>query len=202
MSGFFSIGFYIVSSDIITVWIGNKYLLDRATIFAMTLNLYLTCALYPVWIFRNTTGVFKETRNILLYTGVLNIILSFVLGKRYGVFGILIATSIARILTSFWYEPYILYKKIFGKRSIWYFKEVIINIILSGGCVAIINKMTLLCGEVKGLGGIVFKILLCTIITNLILGIYFLKEKNIRNIVKVVWRDIAIKCNKFKGRQH
>jgi O-antigen/teichoic acid export membrane protein len=200
MSSYFSIGFYIVSSDVITLWVGDMYILDRATIFAISLNLYLTCTLYPIWIFRNTTGVFRETRNILLYTGVFNIILSFVLGKYYGVFGILIATSIARLLTSFWYEPYVLYKKIFGKRSSWFFKEVVINVTLSVVCVAIINRIISMYLVKTSVNVVIFKILICTLITNLILGIYYIRKKNIRKFINVVLKDIIVKCKKIKHR--
>lgn len=47
---------------------------------------------------------------------VLNIIFSIILGKVWGVFGILLATSISRIIISIWYEPKILFGNVFKKK--------------------------------------------------------------------------------------
>ena len=58
----------------------------------------------------------------MLVTSLLNIIFSIILGKIYGVSGIVIATGISRLLTTVWYEPRVLYKKVFNKKVINYFK--------------------------------------------------------------------------------
>ena len=43
---------------------------------------------------------------------------SIALGYYFGLFGVLIATSIARVLTNFWYEPYVLFDNILFKGHI------------------------------------------------------------------------------------
>ena len=68
-----------------------------------------------------TTGLFRETKNILLYAAAINLVLSYFFGIRWGLTGILAATSVSRLLTSFWFEPYLLHKRIFGCSSAPYF---------------------------------------------------------------------------------
>ena len=63
-----------------------------------------------VWTFKNTMGLFKFGRYILLVTAAINLVLSMVLGKKFGLFGILLATAIARGFTNTWYDPYAVYK--------------------------------------------------------------------------------------------
>ena len=89
--------------------------------------------------YRNTTGLFSETKNILIYAAIINVILSYFGGKYYGLAGIIIATSISRLLTSFWYEPYVLYKRIFKENNcleyfFMVFKSILIMIL---SCVCI-----------------------------------------------------------------
>lgn len=125
-------GFYTVSSDIINIWIGKDYIIDKLTVLAISIRFYMPIILYPIWMYRNTTGVFKETQNILIYAGILNLIFSYFLGKWIGLAGIIFATSISRLLTSFWYEPYILYKKRFENNHVWeYFFQCVISAVIS-----------------------------------------------------------------------
>ena len=61
--------------------------------------------------FRETMGLFRQVRYIMLITAGLNLVLSVVLGIFFGVPGILAATFISRLLVQYWYEPKILFAK-------------------------------------------------------------------------------------------
>ena len=65
----------------------------------------------------------------MLCTALLNLVLSIILGLKFGLTGIIIATSIARVLTYFWYEPPILFKEFLGESSKVYYIGVLKNII-------------------------------------------------------------------------
>ena len=58
---------------------------------------------------------------MILVKGFANIILSMVMGKQWGIIGVLAATTITSVTTLFWYEPKIVYK---------YFKKSALNEIL------------------------------------------------------------------------
>ena len=68
-------------------------------------------------------GLFKERKNAMVINAILNILLSVVLAKPFGMAGILGATAIARVLTIVWWEPYILFKKKFKRPLVDYFKQ-------------------------------------------------------------------------------
>ncbi len=95
----------------ITIWIGTKNVMDYSWVIVITLNLFLVTIMNPIWMFRETMGLFKQVRFILIITAVLNIIFSIVLGLLFGVPGILAATFIAKIVSQYWYEPKILFQK-------------------------------------------------------------------------------------------
>lgn len=116
------ISFYFLFNDFITIWLGSHYLFDMSTVFAIVLNFYLTTAVSPVWMFREATGLFTKVKYLLLITAFLNIVLSILLGIKFGTFGILLATSIARLISMVWYEPIVLFKNAFNKSSLEYWK--------------------------------------------------------------------------------
>ncbi|MFR5684765.1 MAG: lipopolysaccharide biosynthesis protein, partial [Clostridia bacterium] len=101
---------------------GPESLFGKDMILAICINFYLPIILYPIWMYRNTIGLFHETKNILIYTAALNIVLSYILGHMFGILGIISATYISRLSTSFWFEPFILYKKGFQSKSFEYFR--------------------------------------------------------------------------------
>lgn len=131
---FCSVSFYFLFDDLIISWIGQEFVLSKRILFAISFNFYLTTAVSPIWIYRETNGLFGKVKYLLLSAATLNIAFSIILGKKFGVFGILIATSIARILTQIWYEPKILFNNIFDSSSKKYwisqFKYVILSFIV------------------------------------------------------------------------
>ncbi|WP_099205686.1 lipopolysaccharide biosynthesis protein [Scatolibacter rhodanostii] len=118
-----SICFYLLLNDLIPFWLGSQYLLGRDVVFAIALNFYVITAVSPVWMYREANGLFSKVKYLMLITAALNIILSIVFGKLWGIFGILIASSVSRLLTGIWYEPQILYRYVFNNSANSYYKK-------------------------------------------------------------------------------
>lgn len=124
---FGAVSLYFLFDDLIPIWLGNQFLLDKVTVFAISFSFYLTNAISPIWMFREANGLFNKVKYLLIATSVANIALSILLGRIWGMAGILLATSVARIVTQVWYEPKILYSTVFNVsqksywlREIWY----------------------------------------------------------------------------------
>ena len=109
-----SVGMFVLLDDVVYLWLGPERILGKTVCFAMVANLYIYGMLQGMMIYRNTTGLFRKTKYIILITSIINLVLSISMGLKWGLFGIIIATSIARLATNFWYEPLMLYKKIFN----------------------------------------------------------------------------------------
>lgn len=125
-------GLLLLFQDFITLWVGNECLLDMRTVVAITIYLYYQLAMRPVWLFREGTGMYDQIKYVMLVTAFCNIVISIVLGKLIGLSGILFGTTIANVLTCFWFEPRILFKKFFNKHPSIYYRDHLINIILTG----------------------------------------------------------------------
>lgn len=122
--------YVLLVNDFITIWLGPSYQLDIFVVLAIGLNMYLACVLQPLWSYREATGLYKKTKWIMVICAILNIVLSVFLGNIFGVFGIIVASGISRLLTYVWYEPYLLFKKYFGVSSKVYYQGIVFNFLI------------------------------------------------------------------------
>jgi len=113
----------VLFQDFIEIWLGSEFQLSYIIVLGIVLNFYLPGTLRAISIFRDTTGMFKQTKYIYLITCILNLILSFLMGNLWGLAGILFATVFARLLTNFWFEPYIIFRNYFKISPFTYFKN-------------------------------------------------------------------------------
>lgn len=133
LSTFFSLTFLVVFNDFITIWLGETYLLGVDVVIAIVVNFYIQHIIAPVWIYRETMGLYSQIKYVMIIAAVINLILSIILGIHWGFAGIIIATAMSRILTIIWYEPRFLYRIKFDQpiRNYWgrQFKYMIISLI-------------------------------------------------------------------------
>ncbi|NBI72115.1 hypothetical protein D3Z50_13800 [Clostridiaceae bacterium] len=130
-----SAGVLCLSSDFIGLWLGKDYVLGIGVSMAIAFNLFFVISMQPVFVFREAVGLYQKTKWIMLIAAAINLVLSVVLGKKYGLSGIIIATIIARLITYFWYEPRLLYKMIFGKKAGIFFVKYFTNVFVTIVCI-------------------------------------------------------------------
>lgn len=180
----------------ITLWLGESYLLETSVVVALVFNFYTTGMLSPVTAFRTANGLFMQGKYRPLIMAILNIIISIVLVKVMGLIGVFIGTIIARLVTQVWYDPYLIYKKAFGKSPKIYFKKYILYILVTIiGCVIIYEVNQLL--NIKNLiiqllFNVIFSIVVVTLMTIIIF----------RNTPEYIYvKDLAKKIlNKLKSK--
>lgn len=133
----------LLAQDFIYVWLGSKYLISRDIFIAILINLYLQIILFPIWTFREATGLYLKTKYVMLLCAIINVILSILLARPFGVAGVLIASAIARLVTYFWFEPIYLFKKYFTNSSLMYFWEIFKNLLVLLVALFIFEKINL-----------------------------------------------------------
>ncbi len=174
------IGFDLLLNNFITIWIGEKYLLNGKIVFVIALNFYLANAISPVWMLREANGLFGEVRFLILIRAVLNIVFSIILGLRTGVEGILIATAISLLMTNFWFEPRLLSRKLFDCSSWGYWAKQMKYALITAICFLISSYTIRLVGD--DLVGMVVKAILIVGITSLLFLIMNIKSNEFKKI--------------------
>jgi len=162
-----SIGIAVMINPIITIWIGSEYLLPDYIVYIIAINFYIKGMMNAVWVFKDTFGLFRYGQYMTFVTAILNLVLSVLLGKYYGLFGILAATAISRLITNVWYDPYALFKHGFKKSIYPYYVEYVLYTILAIGVFYITH---ILCDFVNGenMIAVLLKLMIACMIPNVV----------------------------------
>lgn len=181
LCGIVCVGLLFLTQDFIQLWLGKDFVLDNITLIAIVLNVFFSICMRPVWTFREGTGMYKQIRYIMFFTAFLNLLFSIVLGKIMGISGIIFATSLSKFLTYFWYEPNILFKNFFRKKSMNYYLEYFKNTILMFAIIAICTYCMSCFAKVSILNW-VLKAVICMLVVNLAYLIRYFRSVEFDNL--------------------
>lgn len=117
VGGVAAFGLFIFGSPFISLWLGSEYVLGLTTMILLTATAYLdytrsTVDSYIVG-YRLFSDIWAPT-----VEGAINIVMAIILGKMYGLNGILAGTYISIYLIVRLWKPYFLFNKGF-KRTVW-----------------------------------------------------------------------------------
>lgn len=193
---FCSIAFMILINPFIQLWIGQEYVLSIAVSVVLAINFFMEGLRNASYTYRTTLGLFEKAR-FMPYVGVvINIILSVILCKFFGVTGIFIATVIAQFISYSVIDPYIVYKYEFKTSVKNYFKKCMIYIlvftVITIGCLMLSNIVT-----AQGVLGFIIKIIIVCIIPNIINLIVFRKTEEFIQLKEKILKPIITKFKKI-----
>lgn len=141
--GFCFIAILCLSTPFIHLWLGKRYTLDFVTTGILAFNFLLTGLEYTAYIFRTGCGKFTQMKYRPLIAAIINLVASILLVQIIGIKGVFLGTTISRILTYTWADPYIVFKWVFEEPMLEYFKVYlkyfIIIIITAIGIKTIVN---------------------------------------------------------------
>lgn len=181
--GICSICLAVILNPFIQLWLGNDYLLDSVIVHVVTIVFYVSGINQIPSLFRTSYGIFKKAWFVPIEATLINIILSIILGKIFGLVGIFIATVIAKEFTFNIVDPYLIYKfgfkmkpyKFYIKRII-YFGILIVNYFI---CNTLYNAV-----NTEGFLLFMLKAICIFIISNLFLCVVYYRDKNFKSLMK------------------
>lgn len=172
-----SICLIILMNDLIKFWLGEQYILSTFSLIIIVMNFYVSNIINPVWMYRESMGLFKEVKYLMLWTALLNIFFSWILGKLLGLPGIFLATILSRLFTTVWREPIILLKHKFNSNVFKYYFVQVKQFLIFGVVLFILyfifNKIV-----VYNLFDLFTKSALLFIVSNSLYIMIFFKDKN------------------------
>lgn len=179
--GFCGIGLLVFLNYFIELWIGKEFVMESVVVIALALHFYINGVQFVAYAYRTTMGLFKYGKYAPIIAAIINIVLSLVLGKLMGVAGIIFATSISRLITTTWFDPYMIYKKEFKKTSksyyykyIKYFIVVVLNCIVCDFIISAIGGF--------GIWNFILKLIVMSLISNLIFLVFFFKTEEFKSV--------------------
>ena len=183
MFGFATICLFELLTPFVELSFGKQYVFNSGITFILCLNFYFTGMRQATLVFRDSLGLFWYDRYKSLIEAFINLVVSIVLGLKFGVSGIFIGTLCSTLLTSFWVEPYMLYKHRLQAPARTYF-------IKYGAYVAVTAVAWwlthLLCDRVTGgaLVQCVLRLVICLVIPNVLFLFVYARNKEFLFAIK------------------
>lgn len=180
--GFMTIGIITLANSFVQLWVGSNYLVPQGVVLALVLITYISGVNFPVYTYQSTLGMFDKMKIPYVLFAVFDILLSILLGKNWGLFGVYIATSITRLCTSEVSSGYYVYR--YGlklsplkylKKYVIYFLILILNILVTNYAVSLV--------QIAGIIGFSIKVVTCTVVCNAIYFVCFFRTTEFRNLL-------------------
>lgn len=115
----------IVISYFVKLWYGSKYVVSDFSCICFILVLYINIIVMVLEVFIKADGKFALMKRATIYQSVVNLVLSIVLIKPFGISGVLFATIFSFVTGNFIFYPRIIYREILQEKISRYYKEVI-----------------------------------------------------------------------------
>lgn len=187
--GFCSICLIVLINPFVTLWLGEEYLFPITTVSLIVIVFYTTGMRQASLTVRDAMGVFWYDRYKPIFEVLINIIASILLGKRWGVDGILVGTIISTITTCFWIEPYVVYQYGFHTSS----RPFFISYMLYTAVTIFAGALTVLaCSLVPmaGIYGFIAKLTICAVIPNMVYLVCYWRTKEFLYIWNIIKHNI------------
>ena len=169
IGNFIAVSLITLLNPFIDLWLGNNYLLGMDVVIMLVADIYIITMVRPYESFRNANALFVQGKYRPAVMVVLNIVLSIGLANKWGLTGVLFATVVARLLTHVWYDPWLIYRKVFHKPFSNYIKIKVLYLLT---VVANCGLVYVVCSIISFSNQWVefcLKALLCAFIPNIIL---------------------------------
>ena len=169
--------FILLVQDAISLFFGAKYVMPFSVAVITGLNLYTTEEGRLLDVFKDTMGLFRYGKYVRLVTGIINVVLSVLLGRIWGVSGVLLATFLSLIVTTRWYLPFVTFRYGFETSPNEYFKK---DILFWAEGAAVFMITLFLCTRLSfgPFGNLLYRVVICLIVPNFLL--YLIHHKDPR----------------------
>jgi hypothetical protein len=168
--GFCCIAFFILIPPFITFWIGKENLIDTASFLLIIINCYLVGQSTAYNNTRIAKGDFSRDKWIAFSQAVVNLIVSIICAKTFGLIGVYMGTIVSRMVFVIW-RPRSTYRFLFERSCLEYYIRLAVYfaaVVCAGGITylctqPILKQLTfghflLSCGAVALLPNLLFLI--------------------------------------------
>ena len=182
------------------IWMGTEYMFPFSVVICFCLYFYQLKMGDMLSIFKDAAGTWFVGRYELIIETILNIILNFVLGKLFGVHGIIIATFLSLLFVGFTYGTYIIFKYYFVGMSMKKYYLSHLFYLVSTIIAALITYYICSLILIDGINGLIIKGSICIFVPNLIYFIIYFKTKNYKEGKEFIVNEIIKKKKLIKSK--
>lgn len=172
---------YELLNPFVELSFGSNYLFSKEIVLILCVNFYVNGTRKAVLTFRDSMGLFWFDRYKALAEAVLNLVLSIVLVRRFGTFGVFAGTLISMLLTSVWVEPYVLYRHRLNAPLAPFYRKYLCFAAVTAGAWAAAD---VLCAQFTGSlpAMLIYRLAVCAVVPNLMMLLCYFRLPEFREV--------------------
>lgn len=197
LSGWLAICMLCVYQPFMELWAGRELMLSDFNMMLFCLYFYAINMNNIRNQYISGTGIWWEIRNSNIAEAIANIVLNIVLGKLFGITGIIAATIITIVLFNFLWRTIVLFRTYFKNMSL---NEFLMNHLYWFLCTAFAAAVSWkICGMIKmgAVGSLFANGVICLIVPNIILFLLYFKTKQFGNM-KIFAKTFLLKIKNHR----
>jgi len=200
ISGWCTISLLCLFQPFMNIWMGNEYMFPFSVVICLCLYFYQLKVSDIISIYKQAAGTWYSGRFEMILETLVNLILNIILGKLYGVYGIILSTFISLLLVGLPYGTYIIFKYYFKNMSMkkYHLRHIVYFIVT-----IIIAAITYFITSFIIIGGIpelLFKGIICLIVPNILYYIIYVKTpmfKESKDLINKILKLLKFKKTKI-----
>lgn len=184
MFGFATICLWILLDPFIELAWGNDYLLEKTAVVAILIEFLIKSFQVVTIVYKDACGLFWKGKYRPVATTIVNLTVSLLLVQSLGILGVVLGTIASRLLTTWWFEPWMIYRNVFEMSCKMYFVRYFCAVAFVAIYIGILEILSLSFADVT-VSNFVIKSILCLIIPNFFTWLFFRKTEEyiyLRNI--------------------
>lgn len=137
-------------------------------------------------IYMEVNGLWWENRNKAIIESIANLALNYLLGKYFGVYGILAATILTILVINFGYGSKIVFRCYFKKQKVteYYLRNLFYAFVTFTAAISTYFLCDLI--PVKGLAGLLIRGIVCCIVPNIVFMAFYCKTSEFKTTIPLV----------------
>jgi O-antigen/teichoic acid export membrane protein len=183
-----------ISNDLIIIWIGEEFTLEALVINVVLLNLFLEIISDPLWQFLEVSGLFKLDKYIGIIGSIVNLIISILLGLKFGIIGIFIGTLSTQLIQIF-LKTKLVFKMKFHTSDKYYYRLWLKMIFSVSLIVVSLNYLIKIFSYQSIVQSIITNILISILTASIIILVLFYKNSELVYFKKLLSDYFGNKAN-------
>lgn len=185
--GMSSICLFTLLQPTISLWLGTDYLLNTTCVIFIVINFLLSGIIRVPATFVDVNGLYIKTKFKPITMALLNLVISIVCARLWGLVGIFIGTFGSYLLVGLWVDPYFLCKYKF----LMSFSKYLLNLSKNLIFIFVIGVITYII--VSFIENYILKVALCFALSNLLFAIVYCRTDGFRFIYHRINNMIKLK---------
>lgn len=171
---FCSVSLLCLFQPFIKLWVGEDLMLSMDIVILLVIYFYVYDIRRIVLTYKDAGGIWWEDRIRPYVMMAVNLVGNLIMVQYIGLYGVILSTIIAMCVSWPW-ENYTLFRYVFDRSSLSYYKDLLIYIITAGGsCIASYFVCQFL---PDGIVGLLLRSVVCVIVPNAIFILFFHKTE-------------------------